>query len=188
MVAIDLDNRPASRLLASKLEALGHREVAVVTLPLEASHRRGLVTPEHEPAATGYVAIERLAGVREVFPEVTVWASAGSFIEEGVLAGAALLDSAHPPTAIVAQSDLLAAGIVRAAVERGLRVPADLSVVGFDGVEVDGIELTTIRQPAVDRGRSAGRAVLELLDGGSPADEAFQGEFVAGATIGEVHP
>jgi DNA-binding LacI/PurR family transcriptional regulator len=188
VVAIDLDNRPASRLLASTLAELGHREVAVVTLPLEASHRRGFVTSEHESAATGWVATERLAGVREVFPNPIVWASAGSVIEEGVLAGAALLDSTRRPTAVIAQSDLLAAGVVRAAGERGLRVPEDLSVVGFDGVEVDGIELTTIRQPAVERGRAAGRAVLDLLDGGAPADASFHGEFVQGSTAGRVHP
>ncbi|MES2170337.1 MAG: LacI family DNA-binding transcriptional regulator [Actinomycetota bacterium] len=186
VVAIDLDNRSSSRLLASKLAALGHRRVGVVTLPLEASHRRGFVTAEHESAATGYVAMERLAGVRELFPDAVVWASAGSFVDEGVLGAAALLDSEQPPTAIIAQSDLLAAGIVRAAADRGLHVPADLSVIGFDGVEVDGIDLTTIRQPAVDRGRAAGRAVLELLNGGSPADTAFRGEFVEGATIAAV--
>ncbi|MCU1414841.1 MAG: LacI family transcriptional regulator [Microbacteriaceae bacterium] len=183
VVAIDLDNRPASRLLASKLAELGHRAVAVVTLPLEATHRRGLVSLEHESAATGWVATERLAGVREVFPEAIVWSSAGSFIEEGVLAGRALLEH-DAPTAIIAQSDLLAAGVIRAATELGIRVPDDLSVVGFDGVEVDGIELTTIRQPAVDRGRAAGRAVLDLLAGGSPADVGFHGEFVEGSTVG----
>jgi DNA-binding LacI/PurR family transcriptional regulator len=187
VVSIDLDNREASRLLARKLADLGHRDVVVVTLPLESGHHRGPISAERESAATGYVATERLAGVREVFPQAAGWASAGSFIEEGVEAGRALLhNAAGRPTAVIAQSDLLAAGVVRAARQLGLRVPEDLSVVGFDGIAVDGVVLTTIRQPAVERGRAAGHAVVSLLDGGSPHNVAFTGEFVPGTTIGEV--
>ncbi len=66
------------------------------------------------------------------------------------------------PTAVIAQSDLLAAGVIRAAEEAGLRVPEDLSVTGFDGIVVDGLapyELTTLVQPATDKGRAAGQAV-----------------------------
>ncbi|TPX01178.1 transcriptional regulator, partial [Schumannella luteola] len=65
----------------------------------------------------------------------------GSTVAEGYLAGRALLDvpPADRPTAIVAQSDLLAAGVIRAAEELGIAVPAELSVLGFDGVRLDGI-------------------------------------------------
>ena len=63
------------------------------------------------------------------------------------------------PTAVIAQSDLLAAGVIRAAEEAGLRVPEDVSVTGFDGIVVDGLapyELTTLVQPAAEKGRAAG--------------------------------
>ena len=72
------------------------------------------------------------------------------------------------PTAVIAQSDLLAAGVIRAAEEAGLRVPEDVSVTGFDGIVVDGLapyELTTLVQPAAEKGRAAGQAVAAMLDG-----------------------
>src|SRR5690606_20368452 len=83
---------------------------------------------------------DRLAGAREVYPDAPVHAAGGSLIDEGLAAGRAILaDPRDRPTAVIAQSDLLAAGVIRAAEERGLRVPADLSVTGFDGITVDGL-------------------------------------------------
>jgi DNA-binding LacI/PurR family transcriptional regulator len=183
VVAIDLDNRPSTRMLASRLAHLGHVDVAVVTLPLEAGHQRGTITAELESTATGWVAIERLAGVRDVFPHAGGWSAAGSFVEEGFAAGTALLaGSQNRPTAVIAQSDLLALGVIQAADRLGLRVPEDVSVVGFDGIDTDGIVLTTIRQPTVERGRAAGRAIVALLDGGHAENVSFRGEYVAGET------
>ncbi|MCU1525046.1 MAG: transcriptional regulator, partial [Microbacteriaceae bacterium] len=91
------------------------------------------------------------------------------------------------PTAVIAQSDLLAVGVLRAAEELGLRVPEDLSIVGFDGIRLDGIaphDLTTMVQPAVDKGRAAGRAVIAMLNGGSPEPVAFTSTFHQGNTVG----
>ena len=89
------------------------------------------------------------------------------------MAGRELLaDPDRRPTAIMAQSDLLAAGVIRAAEDLGLRVPQDLSVVGFDGIALDRIvphDLTTMVQPAAEQGRAAGRAVLDLVEGGADA-------------------
>ena len=102
-----------------------------------------------------------------------------------MLAAVAVLDVPHPPTAIVAQSDLLAVGVIRGAQQLGLRVPEDLSVVGFDGVRLDGIapiDLTTMVQPAFDKGRAAGEGVLALLDGSAPASRTFDSELHRGAT------
>lgn len=74
----------------------------------------------------------------------------------------ALLDLAEPPTALFAASDTQALGVLEAARERGLRVPEDLSVVGFDDVDIAAhAGLTTIRQPLVDSGRQAARIVEE---------------------------
>ena len=114
--------------------------------------------------------------------------SAGSYVEEGIIAGHALLDDpAHRPTAILAQSDLLAAGVIKAAEELGIDVPGDLSVVGFDGIALDRIvphDLTTMVQPAAEQGRAAGRAVLDLLEGGAPESARFTSTFHLGATTG----
>ena len=89
----------------------------------------------------------------------------------------------------MAQSDLLAAGVVAAADELGLAVPGDLSVVGFDGVRIDdprSARLTTMVQPSQEKGRAAGRAVLSMLAGEAPPPAAFRCEFRRGSTTGPV--
>ena len=179
-----LDNREAQRRAAMHLQALGHTAVVIVTLPLTSDTRPGWVTPDAEVRID--VTRERLAGARDVFPEAPIYAAGGSLIDEGFAAGRAIFaDAARTPTAIIAQSDLLAAGIVHAAREAGMRVPEDVSVTGFDGVDVDGIapaELATLVQPAVDKGRAAGRAVTAMLDGRAAESLTLTCEFREGNT------
>lgn len=183
---VTLDNTAASADVARHVHELGHRDVAVVTLPLDSERERGVVTPERLARATVDVTVERLAGVREVFPEAPAFSASGSFIDEGVVVGRMLLaDPASRPTAVIAQSDLLAAGVIRAAEEHGLRVPEDLSVAGFDGVAVDGLgdlTLTTSVQPAVEKGRAAGEQVARMLRGEEPTTQHFTCRFRAGTT------
>lgn len=196
VLAIDLDNREASHELAAHLAELGHERVAVVALPLTPSGERGMLTPELEAASSGYAASSRIAGVREVFPHATGWVTTGSLPEEGRIAGLELLadaGAAFPadarPTAIIAQSDLLARGVILAAEDLGLRVPEDVSVVGFDGVRLDGMgihDLTTMVQPAVEKGRAAGRGVVALLNDEPGVPERFTSVFHRGNTTGPV--
>lgn len=185
VLAIDLDNRDATARAARHLQQLGHDRVALVTLPLEAGHERGPLTPERERTITAFTTRERILGARDVFPDITGVSAAASLVEEGVVAGRALLASADRPSAIIAQSDLLALGVIRAAEELGIRVPDDLSVVGFDGARLEGAapyELTTLVQPAVEKGRAAGVAIVELLAGGTPLPRAFTSELRIGNT------
>jgi len=187
VVPIDLDNREATARGAEHLRGLGHERVALVTLPLDASNERGALTPAWEAASSAFTTTQRILGARDVYPGVGGFVSAGSFIEEGEIAARALLagvDRADRPTAIIAQSDLLAVGVIRAANELGISVPEDLSVVGFDGARVDGVELTTLRQPAVEKGGAAGRAILAALAGGPDLPAAFTSELHVGATTG----
>jgi len=115
--------------------------------------------------------------------------AAASSIDEGFAAGRVLFaDAGHRPTAVIAQSDLLAAGVVRAAEEAGLRVPEDVSVTGFDGIVVDGLapyELTTLAQPAADKGRAAGIAVASMLVGEAAASIRFTCVFRVGNTTAQ---
>lgn len=77
----------------------------------------------------------------------------------------ALLDLPEPPTAIFAASDTQALGVLRAARERHLRVPENLSVIGFDDIAVaELLGLTTVHQPLVDSGRVAASVVLRQRD------------------------
>lgn len=181
---IGLDNREAQRQAASHLRALGHSRVAIVTLPARGGWEAGWILDG--TAISIDVTRERLAGAREVFPDAPAYAAAGSFIDEGLKAGRVLFaDPASRPTAVIAQSDLLAAGVVRAAEEAGLRVPEDVSVTGFDGIVVDGLapyELTTLVQPAAEKGRAAGQAVAAMLEGGEAASIRFTCEFREGNT------
>jgi DNA-binding LacI/PurR family transcriptional regulator len=189
VLTISLDDDTASGVAARHLADLGHTTVAIVALPLDGSDtERGALTAERELAGNVQVTLDRLRGVRTVFPDSAGVVTAGSYVEEGIIAGHALLgDPGHRPTAILAQSDLLAAGVIKAAEELGMEVPRDLSVVGFDGIALDRIvphDLTTMVQPAAEQGRAAGRAVLDLLEGGHPQSIRFASTFHLGATTG----
>ncbi|ACV80559.1 LacI family DNA-binding transcriptional regulator [Nakamurella multipartita] len=189
LLTISIDDEAASAAAAAHLAGLGHTDVAIVTLPLvnvDSPAARGPLTADAMRAASVTVSLTRLRGARSVFPAAAGWVSAASSVDEGMIAGQALLaDPARRPTAVIAQSDLLAAGVIRAAHELGLSVPGELSVIGFDGIPLDRIipqDLTTMVQPAAAEGRAAGRAVLDLLAGEHPRSTSFQCTFHPGAT------
>lgn len=184
VVDVGLDNVAASETLARHLHELGHRHVGVVTLGTDVSRATGLVTPEREAGITSAVTADRLAGVRRVFPDAAAYSTGFNLVEDGVRAARELFAAARP-TAVIAQSDLLAVGVLQVASELGLRVPDDLSVTGFDGVRIDGlagVDLTTMRQPAAEKGRAAGVAVTELLAGRDVAPVHFTCTFHRGDT------
>lgn len=185
MHRVDLDNRAGMRTGAEHLHALGHRRVGVITLPMDRAHTRGPLTAEWEAESDAYTGLERLAGVRDIYPDAPAEVAAGSLIDEGHRAALALLRRDPGLTAIVAQSDLLALGAIQAAEELGLRVPDDLSVLGFDGARIDGLSihrLTTLVQPIVEKGRAAARMALAALAGEPVADVAFTSELRLGTT------
>jgi DNA-binding LacI/PurR family transcriptional regulator len=168
---VNSNDREAVAASARLLADLGHTRVGIITLPLDRARTRGPLTAERLVASDAYTGLQRLTGARAVFPDAPAVIASGSLIDEGMLAAGSLLD-AHPDiTAIMAQSDLLAIGAIQAAEERGLAVPADLSVVGFDGARVDGLTtrtLTTLVQPIAEKGRAAARLALTAL--GSEGD------------------
>ena len=93
-------------------------------------------------------------------------------IESGARAACALLDLGRPPTAIFAANDDMAIGAMNEAKARGLRVPEDISVVGFDDVPFAASydpPLTTVHQPFFDMGTAAMDTLYELLRGQAPA-------------------
>ncbi|CAM5490023.1 Transcriptional regulator, LacI family OS=Tsukamurella paurometabola (strain ATCC 8368 / DSM/ CCUG 35730 / CIP 100753 / JCM 10117 / KCTC 9821 / NBRC 16120/ NCIMB 702349 / NCTC 13040) OX=521096 GN=Tpau_3061 PE=4 SV=1 [Tsukamurella paurometabola] len=165
---VGVENRAATARLTAHLSDLGHRAVGIVKL------------------SPSTVEVARTGAALAAYPAAPSVSAADSTIDEGVRAGGALLDGNPGLTAIIAQSDLLAAGVVRAAESRGLRVPEDLSVTGFDGIRVDGFarRLTTIRQPLVEMGRLAAEAVLASLDGAPLPTTAMPVELVLGDTTG----
>jgi DNA-binding LacI/PurR family transcriptional regulator len=76
-----------------------------------------------------------------------------------------LLDLPEPPTAIFAYSDTMAFGVLEAAQQRGLEIPSQLSVIGFDDVEIaQYFRLTTVRQPLHESGARGAELLLECMD------------------------
>ncbi len=182
---IGLDNREGQARIARHLAELGHREVVTVTLPVDGRRERGWVDHVRPEDMTVEVTRDRLAGAREVFPGLRVYATAGSLVDEGYAAGQAVLARTPRPTAVIAQSDLLAVGVIRALRDAGVRVPEDVSVTGFDGIDADGIApltLTTMEQPAAAKGRAAGAAITAMLAGALPASIQLTTAFRLGDT------
>ncbi|WP_420110814.1 LacI family DNA-binding transcriptional regulator [Pseudactinotalea sp.] len=117
-------------------------------------------------------------------------------VDAGEAAAGALLDSAEPPTAIFAANDRVALGVLRAAERRGLGVPGDLAVVGFDNIwvaDMPGVHLSSVDADTRDTGRQAARRLLERIerrwaDGGADVLEAEQhtlpARFIARHTCG----
>ena len=137
------------------LLGLGHGRIAAITGP------RGWVATEDR--RRGYLAALAAAGI---VPDPALEVESNFEIAGGLEAAGALLDLREPPTAIFAFNDNLAIGVIQAARARGLRVPEDVSVVGFDDVEHATIvspALTTVRQPLAEMGRTAVSLLTRLL-------------------------
>jgi LacI family transcriptional regulator len=138
------------------LLALGHRRIAVITGP------RGWMATEERKR--GYHAALAAAGV---LPDPELAIESDFAVGGGHASAGALLDLPSPPTAIFAFNDQLAIGAMRAALERDLRVPEDLSIVGFDDTataELVTPALTTVRQPLAEMGRMAVSLLIRLLE------------------------
>jgi DNA-binding LacI/PurR family transcriptional regulator len=169
---VRIDERAAGAVVARHVRELGHRRVAHVAMPLTHRSVAGPV-PDSEVSQRD-VAIPstgRLVGFRDVFGQSAeaVQTGDGSSVEGGIAMGRALLDrpARRRPTAIVCQSDVIAAGVVIAAEELGLSVPGDLSVTGFDGVDLPWLphRLTTMDQQGREKGRVLGDLVRRRLEG-----------------------
>ncbi|MGC8781727.1 MAG: LacI family DNA-binding transcriptional regulator [Anaerolineae bacterium] len=155
--SVEIDDRAGGRMAAEYLIAQGHRRLGFVgdtDLPDYAifnSDRR----------LQGYRRTIEAAGLR--LPEAYIGLAAHG-LETARQQAHRLLSLAEPPTAVFCHSDTQAIGVLRAAHERGLKVPNDLAVVGFDDVEVaEYVGLTTIRQPLEESGRVAVELLLARL-------------------------
>ena len=188
--AILIDDRGGARQAAEHLLALGHRRFGILSLEIHADGHVGLVEGARRSASLygptrhrleGYGTALRAAGVDfDAVPIVEVANDQG-----GATAGAAtLFDAAPDITAVLAMSDVLALGAIAEARRRGLAVPGDVSVVGYDDVpEAARAEppLTTIAQPTRRKG---GIAAHMIFDPGPPRKEFLPVELVVRASTG----
>jgi DNA-binding LacI/PurR family transcriptional regulator len=167
MVAIesDPDRLPAVRLdveaggaaIAEHLLGLGHRRLGRIACSVFTA------TFRHREAA--WAEVLAAAGVD---PEAVPRTISAMNVDAAVAAAAELLEARPLPTGVFCDDDVLAAGLYVAARERGLRVPDDLSVVGFDDIRFSrhmDPPLTTIAQPMREIGEGTVRLVLDILSG-----------------------
>lgn len=181
------DEHAAMRLTTQHVLDLGHTRLGHLSMPLAPGSPTGPVTALDVAQAVYPDAAGRLAGFRSlVGTEAPVVQAHDLTVEAGEAAARILLGVplGRRPTAIVAQADLLAAGAVRAAEAVGLRVPEDLTVTGFDGVDLPWLDhvLTTVDQPGSEKGRRMGRLVRLALEGRPVADEPFPVRLRVGTT------
>jgi DNA-binding LacI/PurR family transcriptional regulator len=178
---VDIDQIAGAGAAARHLHELGHRKVAIIAERLQADHAKGWASDERIAGATEPVSRGRVTGYRGVFPQAPVYEARGNRFEAGYEAAGEILD-AHPEiTAILAETDMLAFGSQRVATERGLSVPEDLSLVGFDDIPPAARNvppLTTVRQPLAEKGEVAYQLLQELLAGEAPRNVVLPVELI----------
>jgi DNA-binding LacI/PurR family transcriptional regulator len=181
---VSIDDRAGARAAAQHLLDLGHRRLAVVSLRMRDDGGRGFADSDRRCDPAYRVTAERLAGYEEALsgaglsldevPIYEVHLNARTLAREAV---PALLE--RKPTAVLGMSDEIALGVIDGALAAGVDVPHDLSVVGFDDIPgATPRALTTVRQPLVEKGRTAGRMLLEAIAGHTPADVTLPTELV----------
>ncbi|MER7998709.1 LacI family DNA-binding transcriptional regulator [Streptomyces sp. NPDC095613] len=157
VAALAFDNRGGARRLTEHLLALGHRRIGYVAGPAERTTTRHRLEGHREALAAAGVPEARDAQGRPL----TVH---GPYTRDaGYTATLELLSRAPELTAVVAANDTVALGACAAVRERGLRIPADVSVAGFDDLpfSVDAVPaLTTVRLPLHEAGARAGRLAM----------------------------
>ena len=164
---VNVDDAGGAAEAARHVLELGHSRLAIIVLPLSRSQVEE--TPSAARRLAGYE--EAIAGARAPAPFCI---KAGTSVASGAQAFESLPAGRRRPTAILAMSDMAAIGVMSAAQAAGLRVPEDVSVVGFDDIPAaawTNPPLTTVRQPIVEKGRLAARLLIERMGGrevGSP--------------------
>jgi len=158
--SVHIDNATAASDAMDHLYRLGHRRIGIVTGPL--------VSPLSRDRLRGATARAKKAGAERDFIVMN-----GDFsIESGAVAAERLLGRKEPPTAIFCFNDEMAIGVIDTARRRKLRIPNDLSLVGFDDIRFARYTdppLTTVAQPMRQIGEGTVRLLLEILQGpGSP--------------------
>lgn len=160
---VHADDPAITAELTNHLLALGHRRI-------------GVISSDPRPRAFD----KRLQGFHQALhshglhSDPALIAFGDMSVESGYRAAQQLLTQAEPPTAIWALNDRMALGALQCARERGLRVPVDLSIAGFDDIAAAALSdppLTTVRLPSYQEGQAAIELVFQLLDGETPPRE-----------------
>jgi DNA-binding LacI/PurR family transcriptional regulator len=165
MTYVDVDNFTGASMLMEHLVSLGHERIAFIGKPtLQSSQDR----------LSAYQAILEKAGIK-YDPELVLVTDTSS-VESGHEYALRLLRAQKPPTAIFLANDVMAIGAINAAHESGLRVPEDISIVGFDDIPFSNYTnppLTTVHQPAFEKGVRAAGLLINLLETQEPQESVI---------------
>ena len=156
IAAVSAAHFAGARAMTAHLVALGHRRIGVIAGP-----HNWLAS---EARLAGHASALADVGV---LPDSALTRPGEPTTRDGHRAAAELLDLPDRPTALVCFNDKAAVGALTAAAQRGLRVPEDLSIAGFDDIDLAQATsplLTTVRQPLAEMGRMAVSLLIRLLE------------------------
>jgi alanine racemase len=183
---IAIDDEGGARAAAEHLLQLGHRELLIVGV--EPPSPGAILEPEGVMSRRMRGYLNALADKGLVLPPNAIVVGPAS-IEGGIAAMRRATEDGMRPTGVLVMSDAMAIGVLRAAREMGLRVPEDLSVVGFDDIDISqhtNPPLTTVHQPIRQKGESAVRLLLTVVERREqrPAQIRLETRLIVGGSTG----
>jgi len=193
---VGIDDRASMRAMAEHVLELGHREIGLLTMRLGRERPDAGVVAVADPERAGTphfdVQGDRIEGVRDAMTVYGVDPQKLVIVESfehqptsGGLAAEVALEANPRITALMCTADVLALSAMDYLRARGIYVPGQLTVTGFDGIP-DAISrgLTTVRQPSIEKGRRAGRLLHQPSRSGLPEIEVLDTELIRGRTSG----
>jgi len=160
-LSVRIDNIDAAQKMVQYLINLGHKRIGVISGLRDNAHSK-----------------ERLQGYRQALEKAGLSYEENLVVEgdfkywSGLNAVRHILKMEDRPTAIFCANDQMAIGAMKGIKEQGLRIPEDISITGFDDLDVSSYcdpSLTTIRQPAVEMGEKAAELLFRIIDGRQPS-------------------
>lgn len=155
--SVGFDNRAAMRMLADKVLSMGHSRIAVISGILAGNDR----------AASRLDGIMDSVAAHGLDPASVAVVETSYEIESGAAAFEALMQADARPSVVMCSNDVLAAGALSKAQAMGLHVPDDVSVTGFDDIELASIvhpPLTTVHVPHRAMGRAAAKELIQMIE------------------------
>ena len=197
---VGIDDRKAIAPAAQALVDAGHTRIGILAIRLMRARWDGQISCEELRGADMHVQRSRVLGALDVFERAGLSCADIPIVTrhindpDNATDAAAELLGAHPDlTAVLCTTDSMALGVMEYARSKGLSVPGDVSVTGFDGIEPALFRgLTTVIQPNKEKGRAAGEVLRQLIaaseggpwDKGSPVRRLLDTEFEPGSTVG----
>ena len=176
-ISIGFDNRKAITPLAEKVVALGHQNIGFISAP----------TTENDRAS------DRVEGVRAVMqtsglnPDDLQLIQIPYSIENGEIAFNKLMSSSKPPTVVICGNDVFAVGAVKSAKTLGFEVPRDISITGFDDIEIASVTepaLTTVHVPHRKMGKLAAQMLVDMIHDRKPQSRELDTSVKLRDTLG----